>query len=366
MGVIGPYPPPYGGVSVHIQRLLKRLEQLNFVCNLYDVYGKKREKTDERIVRITSPKLWVVKYFFTCDDEIIHIHTEDWRSHVMVGLMAFLGKKTIATLHSEIMINRWKNFNFIKKRLIRFALKSNTRVIAVNQAIFNYCLSLGVHTNNLFLIPAFLPPVIEEADRQEIPAYVCDFLTSHKPILSANAAKINFFKEQDLYGLDLCIELCYRLKENYDTIGFIFFLSEIGDKNYFDELQLKIRQLHIQKNFLFVTESCTFYPVLMKSDIFIRPTNTDGDAISVREALFFKIPTIVSDCVPRPEGTILFSNRNADDLTIKTTNLLNDYHQVKETLDRMYIPDNGSEVTDIYQKIFTSKGNLIQSGEDPR
>jgi glycosyltransferase involved in cell wall biosynthesis len=56
------------------------------------------------------------------------------------------------------------------------------------------------------------------------------------------------------------------------------------------------------------------YPVLIKSDIFVRPTNTDGNAVSIKEALWFGVPVLASDVVSRPTNTIIFKNRDIDDL----------------------------------------------------
>jgi hypothetical protein len=44
-----------------------------------------------------------------------------------------------------------------------------------------------------------------------------------------------------------------------------------------------------------------YIPLLKKSDVFVRPTNTDGDA----------------DAIPRPEGTILFKSWDINDFTLK-------------------------------------------------
>ena len=232
VGVIGSYPPPYGGVTIHIQRLLKKLEQMDYECSLYDILGRRRERESGRIIRVRYPKLWMLKYLLLNKDDIIHNHTEDWRGQVAIGMMGLLGKKTIATLHSEILINEWKKYNFIKRKLIQFALRSTTCVITVNSNLQNFCLSMGVASDKLFLIPAFLPPVVEEEECTEIPEYIWEFFRAHKPVISANAFKIAFFHGEDLYGIDLSIELCHNLKEKHDNIGFIFFLSEIGDENY--------------------------------------------------------------------------------------------------------------------------------------
>jgi len=87
-------------------------------------------------------------------------------------------------------------------------------------------------------------------------------------------------------------------------------------------MKQRISDKQIEENFLFQTKPCQMYPIIMKSDLFLRPTNTDGDAVSIREALHFKVPAVASDVCPRPEGTILFKCRDIDDLTSKVKEVL--------------------------------------------
>jgi len=351
IGLIGSYPPPYGGVTVHIQRLMKKLDEYPIDYVLYDVAGGQRERNDNRIISIHHPKLWILKYFFSGTPEIIHNHTTDWRGQVLVGLMGFLGKKTVSTLHSERLVKSWKDYNVIKRKVIQIALQSTTSLIAVNAHIREFCLSLGVDPDKVFLIPAFIPPEPDEKELHEIPQKIRDFVKTHDPLISANAFKIKFFKGEDVYGIDLCIELCSRLKQDRDTIGFVFFLPQIGDTHYFSHLQRRIADLHLQDNFLFVTEPYPFYPLLLKSSVFIRPTNTDGDAISVREALFFGVPSVASDVVTRPEGTILFKNRNIDDLTKKVQDLLDNYPYYKQRMKALPPGDYSDSIVQVYLKV---------------
>ena len=173
----------------------------------------------------------------------------------------------------------------------------------------------------------------------------------HYPVISANAFTIKFFKGVDVYGIDLCIELCYNLKQKWNNVGFIFFLPQIGDIQYFNSLQQRLSELHLQNNFLFVTQPYPFYPILLKSTIFIRPTNTDGDAVSLREALHFKVPSVASDVVARPDETILFKNRDINDLTVKVKDVLDHYQHYKQRLDFVTADDYAARIVQVYQKV---------------
>ncbi len=63
--------------------------------------------------------------------------------------------------------------------------------------------------------------------------------------------------------------------------------------------------------------------IIARSDLFVRPTLSDGDAISVREAIAMDTPVVASDVVARPEGTLCFKTGDATlDLALKISSLL--------------------------------------------
>ncbi len=72
------------------------------------------------------------------------------------------------------------------------------------------------------------------------------------------------------------------------------------------------------------------WPVFLSSQLFLRPTNTDGAAVSVKEALWAGIPVIASDCTVRPAEVKLFKNRSEDDLYDK---ILYFYHKPSLSLE---------------------------------
>ena len=59
---------------------------------------------------------------------------------------------------------------------------------------------------------------------------------------------------------------------------------------------------------------CFRFREQQKSDVFVRPTFMDGDAISVREAGTLGVPVVASNVGTRPEGTVLFEVGNKSQL----------------------------------------------------
>lgn len=49
-------------------------------------------------------------------------------------------------------------------------------------------------------------------------------------------------------------------------------------------------------------------------DVFVRNTSTDGDSISVREALYLGLKALCTDVVDRPNGVILFKYNDEQSL----------------------------------------------------
>ena len=347
VAIIGPYPPPYGGISIHVQRVHYHLQEKGIEHAVYT-------KTDEgtaNLINISQRRKWLLKYFFTAKENILHFHSIDWRERVLVGLMGFGGRKVVLTIHGESLNSQISQSNWIKKKTLIWALRNIANIIVVNPKTKDLLTSLGIKSEKVKHIPAFIPPLVKDDDIEEIPQNVLDFIDTHKPVISANASKIVFYNNEDLYGIDMCIDVCANLKKYYPQIGFVFCLPDIGDYEYFHKMKQRVKEKEIRDNFLFQTKPCQLYPIIRKSDVFVRPTNTDGDAISLREALYFKIPSVASDAVPRPEGAILFRTRNIDDLSLKIKDVLVNYEQHKKKLEEINLENNFKNVMRVYQNL---------------
>lgn len=114
-----------------------------------------------------------------------------------------------------------------------------------------------------------------------------------------------------------------------------------------------IEKLDLQENFLLLNENLSFVRLIEQADIVLRPTNTDGDALTVREALYLGKPIIASDIVNRPLGTILFKSRDIDALEII----------LKETIERGWegssflVKEEESIYKDFYKELINNTYN---------
>jgi glycosyltransferase involved in cell wall biosynthesis len=147
-----------------------------------------------------------------------------------------------------------------------------------------------------------------------------------------------------------------RLIDNgYKEIGFIYVIPDIGDCDYFKKMQNLVKKYNLEDNFHFYTKPVAYPAVINMCELFIRPTNTDGDSLSIREALILKKPVIASDASKRPEGSIIFKNRSIEDLYIKITDVINNYDEYRTKIKNIEFKDMAKKILEVYKKVLNGK-----------
>lgn len=122
-----------------------------------------------------------------------------------------------------------------------------------------------------------------------------------------NASAMNYDRKgNEIYGIKFLIDFLKNSKCH------LFVSDPSGDYSSF------FRNADIE-NVDFITEQHSFYALIKQSDIVVRATSTDGDSLSVREALYAGKPVVATDCVDRPSGTILFkyNDRQSFELALR-------------------------------------------------
>jgi len=352
--LLGPYPPPYGGISVHVQRLKKKLEERAVPCIVYDYSGIC--KREGGVVMVNNKATWLLSQLFDNTDNIIHCCGYSPSALTVLSILAIVKRK-------EVILDAG-GFLFGQEGIAsrhRFAFKMAARAgiyfIAESSRSKDIILSLGIKPENVNdeIIPCFIPPEVEAEGVSQLPDKIQSFINNHGPIITANAFRISFYNNEDLYGIDLCIDLCANLKLSHPNVGFILCISTVGDYDYLSKVIRRTREKGIEDNFLFASNVQAYHDILTRSDVFIRPTNTDGDSVSLREALYLRVPSVASDAVPRPDSAILFRNRDVADLTSKVEHILGNYGFYKTKLEAVKIEDNTEKILRVYRRLERSK-----------
>jgi glycosyltransferase involved in cell wall biosynthesis len=324
--IVGPYPPPNGGVANHLLRLSALLDQRGIAYRIYNIASDRAD--GNRVVSVAAGRLrWLVWYALFGKETSVYFMTRRLGAWLLAAAMArFRGKQVMIRLQNNKEVCDWCEHSPLKKWLAGLALRNVTGVVCVSRGLAESVAGpLRVPSERVFHFPGFLPPAPENLDKSAINDSVWEFVERHEPIVSANGA-VECHNGQDRYGLDHLVELVARLKPEYPNVGvvFSFWKFDPQDQPELDRLKEVAKVRGVLDQVCFNTQSAPFVPILAESDLFVRPVTSDGDANSIREAQALGVPVVASDVVERPRGTVLFQTRNLDDFVEKVRIALKD------------------------------------------
>lgn len=301
-----------GGVSVHVSRLTALLRQLGYKVEVSKAFSRKNA-------------LWGVLTIcyevLTKSFSILHVHTPSmhYLRTCYVLKILFPSYKLYLTLHNpRLFSERAVPVDFLRK-----FFKKLDALIVVGEHVLDDLTQHEIEVGGqIFVQNAFIEP--DESEEAQIMKLYRDdllrFIDERSPVILACASRLNFYKGDDIYGVDMCITLMAQLVRKYPNAGLVFALANKQmNQAYLRENIDRIRDLGLQDSICFVHGHKPIWPLFKRVDLHVRPTNTDGDAISLREALHFNCPSVASDCVPRPPGVVCFRTRNDADFIEKVT-----------------------------------------------
>lgn len=322
LAIVSAYPPPYGGVSVEVQRLMPLLDKRGVRYVIYNAGSRSGDGVG--VVPVSGWRgTWLVRYMLTGKEPAIYLMSGRLAAWVLGAMTARLRRKRILVQLRNAALPDWIARSWWRRALAGFALRRMNRVVCVSRRLVDAARSVGVHPGRIHWSPAFLPPELAPEDRANVAAEVWAFAESHRPLIAANG-KVAWYLGQDLYGLDMLVDLSARLKGDHPRLGIVvcFWDHKPDDEPYLKSLRRMADERGVADRILFNTRSGAFVPVLQASDLLVRPTNTDGDAVSVREGLYLGKPVVASDAVERPVGVRVFRSRDAADLEAKVREVL--------------------------------------------
>lgn len=281
--IIGKTPPPIGGVTVHIERLL---------------YNLRKDKIPFESMSLSRSTLgkFIPKYLAS---RFVHLNISSVYLRTLLTMISYLtGKRHINTYHGNL-----GNKSRIKNTFDKISLRFSSFPIVLNDEAFRFATR---YNRNARKVSAFIPPPAEEALSEEIRKNIQELRMGYKVLFCTNAFGVMYDdRKQEIYGIS---ELAGIFK---DLCNKALIISDPGAsyRSYFFRNNIKLTE-----NILMISEPHSFFEVLKLSDCYIRNTTTDGDSISVKEALYLNKNVIATGCVERPEGVILCEVNNPSSL----------------------------------------------------
>lgn len=293
--LVGPYPPPHGGVSVHLSALERRLTAAGVAHRVLDTTRRRNWATFVAALARSAFTRWT-----------IHFHAsghnwKDWSIALVCACVGRMGAGSILTLHSGLAPDFLLSAPKPVRLLVRCVCALDARVICVNAAIRDSLISMGVRADTLEIAE---PCLGVDAERDAtLDARLANWLRDRQPVLSTTL----FFRPE--YAFETLVSALGAVREQYPSVGCIV----MGSGEDRSEAERLVRESGLDENIFFAGDvpHDTCLMLMSLSDVFVRATLRDGDSISVREALALGVPVVASRTAFRPAGAILFEPGDA-------------------------------------------------------
>jgi len=251
-----------------------------------------------------------VYHLFHSEADLVHFHISAIGNFYMAGFPLIWSAQAstckVLTIHSGSFSEKLNQSNYLKKAAFKYLLKKIDHIIVVNESQKAFLGHLDLPLDKISVVPAFLPPVVKKND--QLKNDVCQLRTKSDVLILVSGYALWY------YGFHVVIEALKNLGSIDKSISVIFAFYNSYDESYVTELKADLAD-----NFphLIYRDLCPdeFAYLLSLIDIYVRPTDRDGDAVALREAAYFGKQVIASDCVQRPEGTLLFKTMDAASLS---------------------------------------------------
>jgi glycosyltransferase involved in cell wall biosynthesis len=320
--LVSPFPPYIGGVSVSVKRLYDILIKAGYEVTKYDTQLANTHLNKFKVLKFIKFLFLPLFLLIHKKFDVIHFHVSGIIPKLYVALWRGLfSRKTkfIVTLHGQAG-------NILKSASGVYSLDKFDRIICVKEGD---CLLMPENLKfKAVEIPAFIPPAMTRT-YSRLPCNLNVPDQSSFRMLISGFIVINE-KYNDLYGFLDAINLLDKLRKSGRNAELILVVLGYNFDRKMAEYLKRLKSdciiRGLDKQVCWIEGvAMELWPLLKKVHVLLRPTKSDGDALSIRESLFLKIPVITSNVVPRPSGSIVYDINSPNDLYNKTVNLIDNY-----------------------------------------
>jgi len=275
--ILGKIPPPIGGVTIHTSRLLESLQEKNYT----------------RFHFLDLSKTSILKILTSLISfPVTHLHTSHVYFQLLAAVLCFVTrKKLIITYHGNL--GRYKSF---KNWVVNASCRLCFTPIVQNQASMQSATRLN---HGALLLSAFLPAKVSSHLDPAILEILISCKHKYPYVFCTNACNLTFDKTgNETYGILALINQFQAMPQAALIVS-----DPSGKYIHFTE-----KQMTLPDNIVFISYPHNFSDLLQHTDAFIRNTTTDGDSISIHEALANRISVFATNSIPRPSGCVLYSD----------------------------------------------------------
>lgn len=294
--LVGDWPPPPGGVAIHLHALRDAARKAGAEVRVLDI-GKGAHQT-AGVWHAGTPARFATALARTFAwGDLVHLHTsganpKSWLVTAAVGFTARVGKlKSLVTFHS----GHGPNYLSTPARAFsaRLALSSYDRVVCVNREISKALSRIGAASGRHVLAPAFGR---EGLTPGELPPSLVAPLREGRTLVTAMLAPGRDYGQPEL------LEAFATVRSTHADATLVLYGPGTDSQTTRDAIRLADAEPVLT---LGAIERPQALALLRASTVFVRPTRVDGDAVSVREALALGARVVATRAGHRPDGVLL-------------------------------------------------------------
>ena len=313
--LVGDYPPPSGGIAIHVEQLHRFLSGRGVQARVLDI-GKGGRPAPNVIPVRTRLGFALRLLQFAAGGWVLHLHVTgdnptSWLVIAsVIGAGRVFGRPPLVTLHSGL-VPRYLADSARRRVLARALLAQSCRSIVVSHEIAAALKSVGVPPALVEVLPAFLGSQLKPGQPPKDFGLV---QASFQPLLALAD------HPSALYGRRVAFQALKMIARHFPRAGLALFGP--GSRSQAVEAEALAAGVRARVHDFGELDHSTALGLMSRCDAFLRPTTADGDSVSVREALCLGTPCIASDAAIRPQGTVVFRSEDSKDLAKKVIRCL--------------------------------------------
>ncbi len=343
---LGPFPPPHGGVQTNLVAIRDYVRLQGSLCAVINITRHRQvEQDDVYFPKSSAELIWDL---FRTRYDVVHLHIGGGIPARVQALALAAASvpwaKSVLTLHSGGFPSSEEGRSAAPNSLLAFVLRRFRYVIGVNQEMIEFFVRLGVPRSRTRLILPHSVALAQMADR--LPEPLASFFADHDQILVAVCGL------EPEYDIPRQIEAMKRVLQKFPKAG----LAVLGSGSQKAVLEQQVSSSGYSEHILMcgdVPHAVTL-KAIAESDILLRTTLYDGDAISIREALYLRTPVIATDNGMRPDGVRLIPIGDIDSLVLAIEQIFSGDHAHQLPAERD--DQNLAAVFALYQELLGRKG----------
>lgn len=317
--ILGPYPPPYGGVAIFNQALLKHLAKHDPVAWVYgpntppypgaELCTARSRVLAKLVCRYGARAAVVDSSAFFMEYPTSFRCLSAW-----LALKSAFRFRWIKVLHDATFPRRYDEFSPAMIRVCRCSARWVDEFVVVNDRLREWLISKFRVRQRISTIPSLLPMVDPVPDKMVLGEYERSLQSYDRSVCSIGAFV-------PAYGFAEIAEAVGRLRDKTSmNIGLLLISGG------FSEEENHKRRVVQDRPWIHVAEDVphpTVLGILKRCDVFVRPFAHESYGISRVEALLCGTPVVATD-VGETRGMLLYDRGDIDQLTAQVARAIFD------------------------------------------